>query len=99
MATLSAKARELLTLVGDHTEWEGDERPGTTLRRYFIPTDHGKSEYSTTLQRRVIVSGGGDAASFRALERKGLIRKERTATYAYSITEDGLLALAKAEGR
>lgn len=97
MASISNKSLELLTLVGDHTEWEGDERPGRTLTRYFIPTNHDKQEWSKTLGSYVIVSGGGDASAFLSLERKGLIRKERTATYAFSITEDGLSVLAEAK--
>lgn len=93
---LSPRARILLTLVNDRTEWQGDKRPGKELKCYFVP--HRDEMYSQTLKQRINVSSGGDASSLRALEHKGLIRRIKplatgTERYYYAITEDGILAL------
>lgn len=84
---LSENQIRLLKIVDNATEWHGDIRPGASLKCYFIPRSGFKPGFDTW--------GAGDAASFKALERKGLIRKEPIADYAYSITEDGLLALSR----
>jgi len=84
MKPISQRALELLKLVDAATQWEGDERPGLKLTRYYVP------RYGTG------VSGAGDAAVFLGLERRGLIRNiAKTSRYSFAITEDGIAELAK----
>lgn len=86
---LSANQIRLLKLVDSRTVWEGNERPGSVLACYFVPS-HGSSKFDTY--------GGGDANSFKALERKRFIKRQpKGGDYAYSITEDGIAALARLE--
>jgi hypothetical protein len=95
----SERAETLLTLINDCTVWEGDERPGRKLARYFYPRVDGI--WSPTLNRLVKVSTAGDASALRALESKGLIARMKPTEhsgpdrYCYAITEDGILALSR----
>lgn len=87
MTTTRTPARwlELLAKIDASTEWEGDERPGNALKSYWYP------HYGS-------VSGAGDAATLRAMERRGLIQRQRASEYSYSITEEGILLLARIGG-
>jgi hypothetical protein len=88
---LSASAYELLTLIDEATKWEGDQRPGAKILRYWVPK--ATSEYSLTLKKTVYISGPGDASIIRSLRRHGLVKQEPLVDYACSITEEGILAL------
>jgi hypothetical protein len=82
---ISQRALELLKLVDAATQWEGDERPGPKLARFYVPRV-GDGVY-----------GPEDAASFRALERRGLIKPmPKTGRYSYAITEDGARGVGEA---
>jgi hypothetical protein len=67
------------------------------LERYFVPHISAESIYAGQNGREYFdigyVSGAGDAASLRALERKGLIAKPQGTSirYGYRITEEGKL--------
>jgi hypothetical protein len=95
---ISPRGHKLLTLIGDATTWEGDERPGRVLASYFVPS--AKPMYSPTLGEFIDVSTGGDASALRSLERAGLIVRMKpnasggTERYYYRISEDGIAALA-----
>lgn|SRR4030066_477785 len=81
---LSVRGLDLLKIINEATEWEGDARPGTRLTRYYCPR-YGDG-----------VSDAGDANILRALERHGLIRRPKTEIenrYVYEITEEGIFAL------
>ena len=81
---LNERAFEILKIVNEATEWEGDVRPGSVLTRYYAP------------RYRDGISGAGDAAILRSLEKRGLICRPRTEIsnpYVYAITEDGIFAL------
>lgn len=99
MRKLSERALLLLEIIDASTTWEGDERPGRRLTRYFIPNVAG--HWVERLKTRVFVSTGGDAAALRGLETKSLIRATKpgeggSARYYFAITEDGIAALAAA---
>lgn len=93
MYKLSDRAITLLTLVNDRTVWYGDERPGDRLQNWFVPSY--TRVYSESLPDGVFISGSGDAKIFKSLQNKGLIKKQGNIDYSYSITEDGILALAE----
>jgi hypothetical protein len=79
---LSSRALELLEVVNLATIWEGDERPGSKLAQFYVPK-LGDGSY-----------GSGDAAAFKALERRGLIKAHpNTGAYSYEITADGIAVL------
>ncbi len=89
MKKLSHRAKLLLWIVYEHTDkdWSTGE-----LKRFFVPSAYPYSvpglDYGTT------VSGSGDAAILRSLERTGLIERPRTnlsQKYVYAITEEGLM--------
>jgi hypothetical protein len=87
----------LLILVDEATRWDGDTRPGQGVPTHFVPGKNGN--WSEFFQRHEHVSGSGDAASFHALERRGLIRphpKYGRTSYWYAITEEGILQAEKA---
>lgn len=90
---LSDRALEVLQLIGEYTEWEGDARPGSKLVRVFTP--HWADMHCKALDRLMDVQGPGDAAILKMLERRGLTAPMRDiGRYACAITEDGLAALA-----
>lgn len=91
---LSKRAVTLLALVNAYTVWEGDERPGKVMQRFWVP--QSRPQWLESANTYVDVTGGGDARALRSLAGKGLIRHERATEYSFSITEDGIKALAEA---
>lgn len=86
------RAEILLILVHDWTKHEDGDR-AKPIVRFFIPNE--RVIWSETLKERIDVGGGGDAAVFRSLERKGLIKAMPLAKYAYALTEEGFLEVRK----
>ncbi len=90
---LSERALILLSIVDDKTD-----RDWSTGKQnlFFVPTTgtyyprvRGK-DYPTQ------VSGAGDAAAFKSLERRGLIERPSTrmsGDYIYAITEEGRMVI------
>lgn len=90
---LSDRALLLLRLVASRTDrdWGTGE-----VRRYFVP--NARTMYLTLPTREVVsvsVGGSGDAAALKSLERRGLIEPKPVAAYAYALTEEGHLFLAR----
>ena len=81
---------ELLTLIREHTEFEGQDA-SNPISRYWVPPHRG-SQYSEALNSDVNVTGSGVASSLKGMERKGWIKAQRF-NYSYSITEEGIVAL------
>lgn len=83
---LSPRAYELLTLISDRTQKEGNE-----IKSFFYPGATLSWHFSKTLNRSLLIYGSGDAAVLRSLERKGLIEayKPDVYKYSYSITSKG----------
>jgi len=94
---LSQRAYEILTVIDDHTKWEGDTRPGSSLSRYWYPPLDTCNNWSETLGRNVYISGSGDCAILRSFARKGLTKSipNMIREYACHITEDGMIALER----
>lgn len=91
----------LLSLVDQQTEWDSGNlprnRPGEQVTCYFYP--HSPM-FSTRLGVHVSIYGPGDSAAFKALERRGLIKPYKfgkMGPYTYTVTEDGMSALAQQE--
>jgi len=96
---LSTRAKELLLLIDCHCkkDWgTGDEK------RFWVPSAyHQYITVDSNIQRnhdllRIMgvaydqwVSGAGDAASLKSLERKRLIEPRKLQKYAYMMTEEG----------
>ena len=91
--SLTRRSLELLQLTAEHTGCHGGA--------FFIPSAYPM--WCEALKLHLCVSGAGDAAAFRSLERRGLIVRPETTgleymKYIYRITDAGLAAIAKAEG-
>jgi len=78
----------LLILVYDYTKHE-DNDWSKPLTRYYVPG--GGPDWSETLKELIKPQGSGDAAIFKSLARRGWIKKQPIADYAYALTEDGLI--------
>lgn len=90
---LSDRAAILLCLICDFTD-RGEDN--SRLRGYWIPSAERWGQQSATLGGRIHVSGSGDAGALRALERRGLImRPSGASSFAYAITEDGVLTIER----
>jgi hypothetical protein len=88
---LNARQYEVLTLVDEHSEWHGTDRPGAELTGYFVPR---KRAYSKLLKKEILLSGGGDANTFNFFIRNGLVTSIPTLNpYACYITEKGMQSL------
>lgn len=101
MGHFSTRAMVLLSIVEEATQWEGDERPGQKLTRYYYPRDDRIGVWLSRWNRfECQVGGSGDSRIFDSLERKGLIRRMKPEVttgsdrYCYVITEDGIKAVA-----
>jgi hypothetical protein len=86
---LSERALILLKVVDDHTDrdWSTGE-----IRLFYVPRTAPHYVNVRGQETAVHVSGAGDVAAFKALVRRGLIERPRTAMrsdYLYAITEDG----------
>lgn len=84
---ISERAMEILRIINEATEWEGDVRPGEVLIKYYVP------------KYRDGISDAGDACILRSLEKRGLIRRPRRTSidnrYVYEITEEGIYEVNK----
>ncbi len=87
-----SRSEVLLILVYDYTKHR-DNDWANELTSYFYPRE--STILSPTLQEKICVYGPGDAAAFRGLQRRGLIKHEGTHPYAFSLTEEGLLKVTK----
>ena len=98
---VSPRARDLLLMIDQATSWSNDERPGTGEPTCWVPGDKTADVHVTDYEGRNErsignVSGAGDARALRALEEKRLIKRHPNVhEYAYSITEEGMVALAE----
>lgn len=82
---ISDRAAMLLILIIDYTVHD-DNGQRTS---FWLPRVGGQP--SGTLGGRVWVSGSGDAAVLRSLERRAFIKKETLGAYSASATESGAL--------
>lgn len=91
---LNERTVVLLQLIADYTK-PVDAGGGKMIESFFYPNE--RKMYSTTLKDYVYVEGAGDAATLKAMERKGLIEHAgKDMRYAYRITAEGRREL---EGR
>jgi hypothetical protein len=66
------------------TDWATGKR-----KAFWIPPNGYKTDWMEDFQANLYVSGSGDAAALRSLERRGLTEPQKLVAYAYAITEDG----------
>lgn len=91
MKALSFRAKELLLVVDERTEYD----IAGNLAKYFVPSSR---PYYTPISHKsgFYVSGSGDARILKSLEAKGMIERPRTAPdsfkYSYKVTESGRIA-------
>lgn len=92
MKKVSDRALVVLMAIRERTGEDGS---------FWLPTMNlPYGDWVDELNYWVNVSGGGDAAILRSLEKAGLIERPRdgsaTWKYAFRITEDGILTIEKA---
>ena len=96
MGKLSDRAEILLGIVRECCTFS----ESGALKRYFVPReDRIYSVYGVDIPNPPLISGSGDAAIFRSLEKRGLIKSQSLTPYAYAITEDGILKYEEIAGR
>lgn len=78
---------DLLTLIVEHTT----RNPDGSLARFWWPPNPKTTKLASG--KVLVIDGAGIVASLKSLDRRGYIKKERQYAYAYSATEDGVLAL------
>ena len=89
---INKSQHDLLTLIDDHTKWEGDERPGQKLVHYWVPD----RDWSKTLNRHIRVGGSGDASMIRGFMRNGFVTPmEQAVKYGCAITGLGMVVLQR----
>lgn len=83
----------LLNFVARATERDANGK----LTRFFVPMSHFYYVDFRGEQISTSISGAGDAACFKGLERRGLVKRPQTNLpnkYCYELTEEGQIVLA-----
>lgn len=89
---MTEKQHELLSLIADHTRFEGDCTDGA-IAQFWVPGK--RNDYCSSLNKDIWIDGAGAANCLKGMERKGWIKQQSVGKYSYSITEEGLLQIEK----
>lgn len=88
---MTEKQHEILSVIKERTQWADDDT-SKPLTRFFVPNKDGNN-WSDALHRHVHISGSGAASCLKGMARREWIKAQPVHPYAYSITEEGIVAL------